>query len=50
MLFFDNEMQNCRDVAKLGVTCVYTPDGMTKRLWREGLDKFAKRIPAKISE
>lgn len=50
MLFFDNEMQNCRDVAKLGVTCVYTPDGMTKRLWREGLDKFAKKIPAKISK
>ena len=43
MLFFDNEIGNCRDVAKLGVTCVYTPNGMTELLWREGLTKFAKR-------
>lgn len=27
MLFFDNERGNCRDVAALGVTCVYTPEG-----------------------
>ena len=25
MVFFDNEMHNCRSVAKLGVTCVYSP-------------------------
>jgi len=42
MLFFDNEMRNCRDVARLGVTCVYTPDGMTARAWRDGLARFAQ--------
>eukprot|EP00192_Tetraselmis_astigmatica_P014565 CAMPEP_0117657336 /NCGR_PEP_ID=MMETSP0804-20121206/5276_1 /TAXON_ID=1074897 /ORGANISM="Tetraselmis astigmatica, Strain CCMP880" /LENGTH=161 /DNA_ID=CAMNT_0005463783 /DNA_START=61 /DNA_END=543 /DNA_ORIENTATION=+ len=33
MVFFDNEMRNCRDVAELGVICVYTPDGMTEEVW-----------------
>ena len=42
MLFFDNEMRNCRDVGKLGVTCIYTPDGMTDRVWQQGLMKFAQ--------
>ena len=26
-LFFDNEVWNCRDVEKLGVTCIHTPRG-----------------------
>lgn len=40
MLFFDNEMGNIRSVSKLGVQCVYCPDGMTQAIWDEGLNKF----------
>ena len=40
MLFFDNEMHNIRNVAKLGVHCIYCPDGITERAWEEGLSKF----------
>ena len=40
MLFFDNEARNVREVATLGVCCVYTPDGMTVDNWREGLASF----------
>ena len=40
MIFFDNEMRNCTSVSKLGVTCVYTPHGMTREAWEEGLLKF----------
>mmetsp|Transcript_37400 Transcript_37400/g.81439 ORF Transcript_37400/g.81439 Transcript_37400/m.81439 type:complete len:172 (-) Transcript_37400:126-641(-) len=43
MIFFDNENRNCVDVAPLGVTCVYTPNGMTTAKWKEGLAAFAKR-------
>ncbi|KAK3284815.1 hypothetical protein CYMTET_7559 [Cymbomonas tetramitiformis] len=43
MIFFDNEHRNCKDVSALGVTCVYTPDGMTKRNWEEGLKTFAQK-------
>ena len=39
-IFFDNESRNCRDVEKLGVTCVYTPDGMTEAVWKKGLEEF----------
>ena len=41
MLFFDNENRNILSVAELGVTCVYTPDGMTDKLWQQGLQRFA---------
>jgi len=40
MLFFDNEMHNIRNVAKLGVKCVYCPDGITEQAWEEGLRLF----------
>ena len=40
MLFFDNEARNVREVATLGVCCVYTPDGMTVDNWREGVAQF----------
>ncbi|KAJ1403576.1 magnesium-dependent phosphatase-1 [Ochromonadaceae sp. CCMP2298] len=40
MLFFDNEMGNVRNVAKLGVRCVYCPEGITEAAWEEGLDMF----------
>ena len=40
MLFFDNEARNVREVATLGVCCVYTPDGMTVDNWRKGVASF----------
>uniref|UniRef100_A0A061SGL5 Magnesium-dependent phosphatase 1 n=1 Tax=Tetraselmis sp. GSL018 TaxID=582737 RepID=A0A061SGL5_9CHLO len=43
MIFFDNEKWNCRDVEPLGVTCVYTPSGLTEEVWDEGLKQFAER-------
>lgn len=37
MCFFDNEEWNIQCVSRLGVTCIYTPDGMTRKDWREAL-------------
>ena len=41
MLFFDDDPFNISDVSKLGVTCVLTPDGVTKTAWELGLHDFA---------
>ena len=40
MIFFDNQYGNCQDVAKAGVTVVYTPEGVTRKAFDEGLAKF----------
>ena len=40
IIFFDNEYGNCQTVAKIGATVVYTPEGVTKELFEEGLEKF----------
>ncbi|EGD80275.1 hypothetical protein PTSG_10531 [Salpingoeca rosetta] len=37
MVFFDNEYRNIRDVQRLGVVCVYTPDGFRRRHFEEAL-------------
>lgn len=47
MVFFDNERRNIRTVEPLGVTCIYTPDGMTQALYDEGMSKFAARVSEK---
>ena len=49
MIFFDNEWRNCRDVARMGVVCVHTPDGMTTDKWEEGLRAFAEAKAAAIA-
>ena len=41
MVFFDNQMDNVESVRPMGVTCVYTPHGMTTALFEEGLKAFA---------
>lgn len=41
MLFFDNEMYNINSVRKLGVHCIYCPDGMTEEIWEYGLAQYA---------
>lgn len=37
MCFFDDDMSNIRDVSKLGVHCIYTPDGVTRKLFMQGV-------------
>lgn len=40
MVFFDNENWNIRNVSKLGVKCIYVPDGMQQRHWDEAKRAF----------
>lgn len=40
MLFFDNEKYNVDSVKKLGVKCVYCPQGLTLEAWQQGLGMF----------
>ena len=40
MCFFDNEHWNIECVRKIGVLSLYTPDGMTRRAWKEALKAF----------
>jgi magnesium-dependent phosphatase 1 len=42
MLFFDNELHNIQTVSQLGVKCVHCPQGMTQKVWEEGIKKFNK--------
>jgi magnesium-dependent phosphatase 1 len=48
MIFFDNQMNNINDVSKLGVHCVYSPDGITSEIWEYGLQSYHdKHSPSK---
>ena len=38
--FFCTYIGNCQTVAKIGVTVVYTPKGVTKALFDEALSKY----------
>jgi magnesium-dependent phosphatase 1 len=49
MLFFDNEMGNINSVKKLGVHCVYCPDGMTEEVWVNGLEQY-RRARSSVGE
>ena len=40
MMFFDNEAGNCRQVATLGVTTIYCPQGLTQSAWEDGIQNF----------
>ena len=40
MIFFDNQSDNCKTVSKIGVTVVYTPDGVTRKAFDEALQAF----------
>jgi magnesium-dependent phosphatase 1 len=48
ILFFDNELGNCRQVATLGVTVAYCPDGVTSRDWNYALDEGFPRKDGKV--
>jgi len=49
MLFFDNERRNCTECAPLGITCIYTPSGMTQEMWDKGLATFAAQQDAAVT-
>lgn len=40
MMFLDNEWGNCQTVAGIGVTVLYTPDGVFKKDLEEALKQF----------
>mmetsp|Transcript_9105 Transcript_9105/g.13705 ORF Transcript_9105/g.13705 Transcript_9105/m.13705 type:complete len:185 (-) Transcript_9105:100-654(-) len=42
MVFFDNQMDNISSVSRLGVHCVYCPDGITEQIWNEGLKSYSR--------
>ena len=43
MIFFDNQRNNIQSVSKLNVHCIFCPDGLTKQIWKSGLESFARR-------
>ena len=40
MVFLDNERGNCLDVAELGVTVAWVPDGVTAKSWERTLAAY----------
>ena len=46
MVFFDNEPGNCQIVSGVGVTAVYTPEGLTRKLFQQAMDEYP--APGKI--
>jgi magnesium-dependent phosphatase 1 len=44
MVFIDNEMRNIRDITKLGATCGYCPDGLTKDIFKEALIRHSDTV------
>ena len=43
MLFFDNEVWNCREVEQLGVLSIHTPRGLTLKDFNMGLKRYRNR-------
>lgn len=43
MLFFDNQMNNIRDVSPLGVTCCFCPGGLERGVFERGLEQWRKK-------
>ena len=40
MVFFDNERWNIDCVRKLGVHCIYCPDGLTEDIWERAMEQY----------
>ncbi len=40
MVFFDDDLENIRDVSALGVISIHTPRGITREAWESGLAAF----------
>eukprot|EP00971_Amphidinium_carterae_P230690 4578069-Amphidinium_carterae.1 len=43
MIFLDNQMDNIEAVRRLGVHCIYTPDGVTPEAWTAGLKQWQQK-------
>jgi len=43
MLFFDDEMRNIHEVSDLGVTSVLVEDGLTRKVFDNGLERFSQK-------
>lgn len=41
-VFFDNQMNNVRDVSGMGIVCQFTPEGLTEQHWVAGLELWRK--------
>jgi magnesium-dependent phosphatase 1 len=48
MLFFDNEIGNCRDVSEMGVTVAYCPDGVTTAIWEAAVRAFPAAVMVQV--
>eukprot|EP00640_Fibrocapsa_japonica_P006692 CAMPEP_0113940962 /NCGR_PEP_ID=MMETSP1339-20121228/6981_1 /TAXON_ID=94617 /ORGANISM="Fibrocapsa japonica" /LENGTH=180 /DNA_ID=CAMNT_0000944963 /DNA_START=175 /DNA_END=717 /DNA_ORIENTATION=- /assembly_acc=CAM_ASM_000762 len=48
MVFFDDWNGNCRDVARLGVTTMECPQGMTMKVFDACLQKFQAAVNSKV--
>ena len=44
MIFFDNQTNNCHTVAGVGVTVVYTPDGVTRKLFQVSYKPLQRNV------
>jgi len=43
MIFFDNERGNINSVERLGVCSIYCPNGMTRKIWENGIASWLQR-------
>ncbi|KAJ8598884.1 hypothetical protein CTAYLR_009973 [Chrysophaeum taylorii] len=43
MLFFDDDPWNISEVSQLGVTCVLTPEGITRAVYEKAMADFRRR-------
>jgi magnesium-dependent phosphatase 1 len=48
MVFFDNEHRNIVSVSKLGVQCVFCPDGMTRAVWNAFVQSQSQSASASL--
>ena len=49
-IFFDNQRNNIDDVSRIGVTCVYCPEGMQRGVWEKGLASWRQNQVGKAGE
>lgn len=49
LLFFDNQMNNIRDVSGAGVVSCYTPRGMQPGVFEKGLEQWRKEAASALS-
>ena len=43
LIFFDNEINNCRFANELGITSIHVPDGLNWKKLNEGLKQYMNK-------